>query len=100
MLQLQPTTVASTSKVPMLPHCANSVNLEEALLKIKDDVHKMFIESFRMESKARGHTYQNLYPSYFNDIAYPKSYKVAEFSKFNDDEIKSLRSMLVDVSLN
>lgn len=51
-----------------------------------DDVHKMFIESFRIEPKSRGHTYQNMCPSYFNATAYPKGYKVPEFSKFNDDD--------------
>ena len=49
----------------------------------------MFVESFGVEPKVRGRTYQKPYPSCFDAIAYPQGYKVPEFSKFNGEDSKT-----------
>jgi len=79
MPQLQTTTVTSSPVGPLPQPYAASANMEEALSKMKDDLHKMFVESFGIEPKVRGRTYQKPYPSYFDAITYPQGYKVPEF---------------------
>jgi hypothetical protein len=87
MPQLQ--AVTSSPAGPSPPPYVASANMEEALAKMKDDLHKMFVESFGIEPKVRGRTYQKPYPSYFDAIAYPQGYKVPEFSKFNGEDSKT-----------
>jgi hypothetical protein len=45
-------------------------------------------ESFDIEPKGRGHVYQKLYPDYYDQLPYPRGYRVPEFSKFSGDDGK------------
>jgi hypothetical protein len=38
-------------------------------------------ESFGIEPKGRGRVYQKPYPDYYDQLPYPRSYRVPEFSK-------------------
>jgi hypothetical protein len=42
-------------------------------------------ECFVIEPKGRGRVYQKPYPDYYNQLPYPRGYRVPEFSKFSGD---------------
>jgi hypothetical protein len=45
-------------------------------------------ESFDIEPNGRGHVYQKPYPDYYDQLPYPRGYRVPEFSKFSGDDGK------------
>jgi hypothetical protein len=45
-------------------------------------------ESFSIEPKGRGRVYQKLYPYYYDQLPYPRGYRVPEFSKFSWEDGK------------
>jgi hypothetical protein len=46
-------------------------------------------ESFNIELKGRGHVYQKPYPDYYDQLPYPRGYRVPEFAKFSGEDDKS-----------
>jgi hypothetical protein len=46
-------------------------------------------ESFSTEPKGQGRTYQKPYPNYYNQLPYPRGYRVPEFSKFSGEDNKT-----------
>jgi hypothetical protein len=46
-------------------------------------------ESFSIEPKGRGHIYQKSYPDYYDQLPYPRGYRVSEFSKFSGKDGKT-----------
>jgi hypothetical protein len=54
----------------------NSNNLTNQLATILS-------ESFGIEPKGRGRIYQKSYPDYYDQLLYPKGYRVPEFAKFS-----------------
>jgi hypothetical protein len=46
-------------------------------------------ESFGIEPKGRGHVYQKPYPDYYDQLPYPKGYRVPEFAKFSGEDGKT-----------
>jgi hypothetical protein len=46
-------------------------------------------ESFGIEPKDRGRIYQKPYPNYYDQVPYPRGYRVSEFSKFSEDDGKT-----------
>jgi hypothetical protein len=46
-------------------------------------------ESFDVEPKGQGHVYQKPYPDYYDQLPYPRGYRVPEFSKFSGEDGKS-----------
>jgi hypothetical protein len=46
-------------------------------------------ESFNLEHKGWGHVYQKPYPDYYDQLSYPRGYRVPEFSKFSGDDGKT-----------
>jgi hypothetical protein len=49
----------------------------------------MLRESFGIELKGRGRVYKKPYPDYYDQLPYPKGYRVPEFSKFSGDDGKT-----------
>jgi hypothetical protein len=47
-------------------------------------------ESSSIEPKGQGHVYQKLYPDYYDQVPYPRGYRVPEFSKFSGDDGKTI----------
>jgi hypothetical protein len=47
-------------------------------------------ESFGIEPKSRGCVYQKPYPDYYDQLPYPRGYRVSEFSKFSGDDGKTM----------
>jgi hypothetical protein len=45
-------------------------------------------EPFDIESKGRGHVYEKPYPNYYNQLPYPRGYRVPEFSMFSGEDGK------------
>jgi hypothetical protein len=46
-------------------------------------------ESFGIEPKGQRHIYQKPYPDYYDQLSYPRGYKVPEFSKFSGEDGKT-----------
>jgi hypothetical protein len=46
-------------------------------------------ESFGIEPKDRAHIYQKPYPDYYDQLPYPRGYRVREFSKFSGEDGKT-----------
>jgi hypothetical protein len=46
-------------------------------------------ESFDIEPQGRGCVYQKPYPNYYNQLPYPRVYRVTEFSKFSGEDGKT-----------
>jgi hypothetical protein len=45
-------------------------------------------ESFDIEPKGQGRVYQKPYLDYYNQLPYPRGYRVPEFSKFSGEDSK------------
>jgi hypothetical protein len=45
--------------------------------------------SFSIEPKGRGRVYQKLYPDYYEQLPYPRGYRVPEFFKFCGEDGKT-----------
>jgi hypothetical protein len=46
-------------------------------------------ESFDVEPKGRGCVYEKLYPDYYDQLPYPRGYRVHEFAKFSGEDGKT-----------
>jgi hypothetical protein len=46
-------------------------------------------ESFGIEPRVRGHVYQKSYPDYYDQLPYPRGYRVPEFSIFSGEDGKT-----------
>jgi hypothetical protein len=46
-------------------------------------------ESFSIEAKGQGHVYQKPYPDYYDQLPYPRGYRVPEFAKFSGEDGKT-----------
>jgi hypothetical protein len=53
-------------------------------------IGRVLRESFGIEPKGRGLVYQNSYPDYYNQLSYPRGYRVPEFSKFSGEGGKTI----------
>jgi hypothetical protein len=49
----------------------------------------IFRESFTIEPKGRWHVYKKPYPDYYDQLPYPRGYRVPEFSKFSGEDGKT-----------
>jgi hypothetical protein len=45
--------------------------------------------SFSIEPKGRGRVYQKPYPNYYDQLPYPRGYRVPEFSRFSGEDDKT-----------
>jgi hypothetical protein len=46
-------------------------------------------KSSSIEPKGQGHVYQKSYPDYYNQLPYPRGYRVPKFSKFSGEDGKT-----------
>ena len=80
---------ASTQVAPMpLPQTSSSTP-DPILAKLREDLHKMFQETFRNEPKVKSRVYQKPYPEHFDAVLYPPGYKVPDFVKFSGEGTKT-----------
>ena len=56
---------------------------------IKDEIIKIFRQTFDIDSKGRCRSYQRLYSGEFENVAYPREFKIPEFVKFTDDDSRT-----------
>jgi hypothetical protein len=61
--------------------CANPNNLTNQLATI--------LRESIIEPKGRGCVYQKTYPDYYDQLPYPRGYRVPEFSKFSGEDGKT-----------
>jgi hypothetical protein len=92
----KPTTLAETPpQFPFRPQpidmtptrataepCMDHNNLTNQLTTI-------LCESFGIEPKGQGHIYQKTYPDYYDQLPYPRVYRIPEFSKFSGEDGKT-----------
>jgi hypothetical protein len=57
--------------------------------KLTNQLATIFGESFDIEPKGCGHIYQKPYPGYYDQLPYPRGYRVPEFFKFSEEEGKT-----------
>ena len=53
---------------------------------IKEEVIKIFRQTFGIEPKAKCRFYQRPYPENYNFVAYPQGFKITEFVKLTGDD--------------
>ena len=53
---------------------------------IKEEVIKIFRQTFGIEPKAKCRSYQRPYPENYDYVAYPQGFKISEFVKFTGDD--------------
>ena len=56
---------------------------------IKEEVIKIFRQTFGTEPKVKCRSYQRPYLENYDYIAYPQEFKIPEFVKFTDDDNKT-----------
>jgi hypothetical protein len=59
------------------------------LNNLTNQLATILCESFSIEPKDRGRVYQKPYPDYYDQLPYPRGYRVPEFSKFSGEDGKT-----------
>ena len=75
----QVASLASSQVAPMSLPQASSSTSDPILAKLREDLHKMFQETFGNELKVKSRVYQKPYPEHFDAVLYPQGYKVPDF---------------------
>ena len=57
---------------------------------IKDEVIKIFRQTFGIDPKGRCRSYKRPYPEEYEHVAYPQGFKISEFIKFTDDDSRTI----------
>lgn len=81
--------LASTHAAPMSLPQASSSTSDPILAKLREDLHKMFLDTFGNEPKVKSRVYQKPYPEHFDAVLYPQGYKVPDFVKFSEEGTKT-----------
>ena len=85
----QVASLVGTQVAPMpLPQASSSTS-DPILAKLREDLHKMFQETFGNEPKVKSRVYQKPYPEHFDAVLYPPGYKVPDFVKFSGEGTKT-----------
>ena len=56
---------------------------------IKDEVIKIFRQTFGIDPKGRCRSYKRPYPEEYEHVAYPHGFKIPEFVKFTGDDSRT-----------
>ena len=56
---------------------------------IKDEVIKIFRQTFSIDPKGRCRSYKRPYPDEYEHVAYPHGFKISEFVKFMGDDSRT-----------
>ena len=57
---------------------------------IKEEVIKIFRQTFGIEPKAKCRSYQRSYPENYDFVAYPQGFKIPEFVNFTGDDSRTI----------
>jgi hypothetical protein len=83
---------------PQFPFRPQPVDMTFARVTVEPDVDPnnltnqlatILRKSFSIEPKGREHVYQKSYPDYYDQLPYPRGYRLPEFSKFSGDDGKT-----------
>jgi hypothetical protein len=58
--------------------------------KVTNQLATILSEFFGIEPKGRGRVYQKPYPDYYDQLPYPRGYRVPVFSKFSGEDGKTI----------
>lgn len=53
---------------------------------VREQVVNVLREQFGVEPKGRAHAYQKPYPDFYDNVQYPRGFRVPEFIKFTRDD--------------
>ena len=70
------------------------------LTDYKNDLANLLRESFGVDVRSKTRTYQKLYPTSFDSVAYPAGFRLPEFVKFSGEDTRSILSVLVSILPN
>ena len=56
---------------------------------IKDEVIKIFRQTFGIDPKGRCRSYKRPYPEEYEHVAYPQDFKIPEFAKFTSNDSRT-----------
>ena len=56
---------------------------------IKDEVIKIFRQTFVIDPKGRCRSYKRSYPDEYEHVAYPQGFKIPEFINFTGDDSRT-----------
>ena len=56
---------------------------------IKDEVIKIFRQTFGIDLKRRCRSYKKTYPEEYEHVAYPQGFKISEFVKFTGNDSRT-----------
>ena len=56
---------------------------------IKDEVIKIFKQTFGIDPKGRCRSYKRPYPEEYEHVAYPQGFKIPEFAKFTGNDSRT-----------
>ena len=68
----------------------SSSNFNKILTDYKNDLANLLRESFGVDVRSKTRTYQKPYPTSFDSVAYPASFRLPEFDKFSEEDTKSI----------
>ena len=57
---------------------------------IKDEVIKIFRQTFGIDPKGRCRSYKRPYPEEYEHVAYPQGFKIPEFVKFTSNDSRTI----------
>ena len=82
-----PPNFAQPSNTPI----ANRPNADDVGSgSIKEEVIKIFRQTFGIEPKVKYWFYQRLYPENYDYVAYPQGFKIPEFVKYTGDDSRTI----------
>jgi hypothetical protein len=61
-------------------------SFEECLAAVREDFKKQTWETFGVEFYNKSRVYQNPYPSHFDSVPYPTSWRTSDFVKVNGED--------------
>ncbi len=67
-------------------HPRRPQNPQPSPKNMEESVRNIIREAFRIEPKNQARVYQKPYPNYFDNIPYPRGFRVPKFTKFNGED--------------
>ena len=94
IIQISPTGpssqfVSNQREVSTSTQPNSSSNFDKMLTDYKNDLANLVRESFGVDVRSKTRTYQKSYPTSFDSVAYPASFRLPEFVKFSGEDTRS-----------
>ena len=67
----------------------SSSHFDKVLADYKNDLANLLRENLGVDVRSKTRTYQKLYPTSFDTVAYPAGFRLPEFIKFSREDTRS-----------